>query len=391
MLVQLRTLESLKQEFIIAVRNNCDNVTKVLPTSVINGIAYANAKIVQKINKDAAQVEGKLFPEYANSTVLDNIALRDGIPARGGAIASSVVLLFQASSGTVYPINTQVSSASGVIFQTTASLTIDNNAFGFISAVATTTGLSTNIDANTATIFLGTPPLGHISVTNPFMSVNGADAEDDYTFRKRLIGAENILSRNTQAFYEALITNINPNVIRINTSKLNSIDNSFEILVVQNNLADFNSTDLLAINNGIQSYLPFSDYGTTKIIVSNITWTYIDISLHIKMASGGVLATIAKQMQINLSTYLDLTQWSFGGTVSYYDLISQCENIPNVIDIVGNSFLPNADVLVSSNSLPRIRNFTITDDLTNTTVGNVLTPAFWINTNNNVYFTQILA
>ena len=392
MLTQLRTLEDLKQEFFIAIRNNSsDKVTKILPTTVINGFGYAMAKIVQKINYDCAQIESKLFPEYANSTVLDNISLRTGIPPRGGSIAASAVLLFQAAIGTIYPSGTQVITASGVTFQTVNSLTIDYNGFGFALSLATTSGASTNVDANSITTLVSTPPSGHISVTNPFMAINGADSETDNVFRNRLVGAENILSRNTESFYEALITNINPNVIRINTKKLNYIDNSFEISIVQNNLADFSSVDLLNISNSIQSYLPFADYGTTKIVVSNINWTYIDISLQIKMATGGVLSDIAKQMQINLSTYLDLTQWNFGGTVSYYDLISQCENINNVIDIVGNSFLPNNDVIVSSDSLPRIRNFILTDVLTGTTIGNALTPAFWINTNNNVYFTQILA
>lgn len=391
MLVKVKTIEQLKQEFFFSLRNNCgDKITKITPLSVTNGFAFAISKIVQKLNKDAAMIEAKLFPETANSTVLDNIASREGVPGRRSSSGSSTVLLFFGALATVYPAGTQVRSIGGVIFETLEELTLSFHRFGFVLAESTTVGSSVNVSPNTVTELVAAPPAGHTSVTNPFRAIGGRDQESDYDFRNRLLQAENIISKNTEAFYEALVYNVTEDILRVHSRGLKTFDDTFELIVVKNNLADYDAGELAAIKNGILNSVPLSDYGDTKISVANIDWTYIDMYIPIRLISGYNLEDVAVQMQAELATFIDLSRWRFGEKVEWDDLLEVCKNTEGVQEIYDRDFLPRVDKTVGEHSLPRIRQFTIKDIPSDTTFGNVFTPAFWNGTIVNNYYVQIL-
>lgn len=386
MIVQLKTIEELKREFLISFRNNCgDKVTKVMPNSVINGFAYGISKLVQKINRDAASIESKLFPEYANSTLLDEISQREGVPERNVASKSTALLLFIADENTVYSLGTQVKSANGVTFTTLSELTIDANGFGFVFAESSLAGINQNVEANSINIMVSLPPIGHESVTNPVRTIGGADIESDFNYKYRILNAQNIFSKNTNAFYEALVRNFDSNVLRVISRNVNRIDNRFEMILVKNSGADFNSNELNNIKTQIKDYLPYSDYGDNTIILSNVTWQYIDIYAPIKLESGYVLSDILKQMQINVVNYLDMNSWEFGKKVDWDVLLQLCYNVEGVRDIDDVSFIPNTDIIVSGFSLPRLRDFTIKDLVSNTIIGRTDTPVSWLYRKENVY------
>lgn len=392
MLVQVKTTEQLKQEFIISLRNNCgDKITKVTPLSVTNGFAFGLAKIVQKINKDSAMIEAKLFPENANSTILDSIASREGIPGRRSSSKSSVVLLFRGTSGTTYPAGLQVRSVDGVIFELKAELVLGTHRFGYMIAESTTFGISTNVSPNSITETVATPPVGHTSVTNPYRAVGGRDEETDYDFRNRLLQAENIISRNTEAYYEALLYTANEDVLRVHSRGLKSFDDTFEIIVVKNSLADFSAGELSDMKTAILNSIPLSDYGTAKISVANISWTYVDIVVPLKLKSGYTLDQVLPEMQILVSNFVDISKWQFGEKLQWDDLLEVCKKTTGVEEVYDDLFTPNSDVLIPEHSLPRIRNFAVRDVVTNTTLGEVTTPSFW--TAGNLfrnYFVEIL-
>lgn len=392
MLIKVKTIEELKQEFIISLRNNCgDKITKVSDLSVTNGIAYGLSKIVQKINKNAAQIESKLFPEKANSTALDDIASRQGIPSRRGASASSVVLLFKATPATVYPINTQVQTPSGIVFTTQAELVINSNGYGFVLGNSTTTGQETNVNANNITILNGTPPAGHESVTNPVKAINGRDIESDYDFRKRLINAEHILSRNTEAFYEALILNDNEEVLRVFTRGSDAVNKAFELILVRNNLGEFSAGELSDIKDGIINNLPLSDKNTTKVNVKNVEFQYIDLYVPLQLKSGYTLDEVIVNIQIEMTTFLDLRKWEFGEKVEWDDLLQICKEAEGVKTVIDKDFSPRIDIQVDSKKLPRLRAFTIKDVDTDTTVGEAFTNSFWIKDNSeNAIYSDII-
>lgn len=392
MIVETKTIEQLKNEFNICFRNNCgDKVTKFSDLSVINGFSFALSKIVQKVIKSAAQIESKLFPESANGTALDDIASRQGIPARRAKSKSSVVLLFKASEGTTYPINTQVKTASGIIVSTQSELVINSNGYGYVLAESTTYGIEANVLANTLVTLVATAPVGHTSVTNPMRAIGGADEESDYTFRNRLINGEHILSRNTEAFYEALIINSNSNVMRINMSGLDIVNKSFEVVLVKNSLADFTNEEIDAIKEDIIDNLPMSDRNLVKLNVSSINYEAIDLFIPLRLTAGYTLANVLRDIQINLATYLDLTRWDFGKTVSWADMYEIIRHTEGVYEIIDTFYSPKKDVLVGSNSLPRIRQVTIKNVDTDEQIGESFTNAFWIRDNSeNYFFNQII-
>lgn len=382
MLIKVLTIEELKRDFEIAFRNNCgDKVTKYSDLSVINGFSYAISKLVQKINKNAAQIESKLFPENANSIALDEIANREGISPRGTGTKSSTILLFKAEEGTVYPQGTMVKTASGITFQTTEELVIGSFKYGFVFSESILIGKSSNVLPNTLVIMVSEPPQGHISVTNLAMAVGGTDEESDYEFRKRIMSSEFLLSRNTESFYEALIYKINKNVLRVKTKATSSLSKSFTIILVKNSLSNFTQNELDEIKEGIQDNLPLSDRNNTKINITNINWTYIDVYVPIKKKQGFNLKDILIDMQIGCANYLDLSKWEFGQKVDWATIYEICSKVDGVDEIIDVNFLPKSDLIVSKESLPRIRMFTVYDVDNQEQEGEQVTPEYFIQNN----------
>ena len=394
MLTKLYTIDELKQQFFIGMRNNCgDKITKISTLSVINGFTYAISKLVQHVIKSAAQIEAKLFPASANQIALSDIALRDGVSAQRGANGSSVVLLFIANSGVYYPAGTLINSTNGIVFVTLADLTIESNGYGYVLANSNTQGFVTNVLANSITLYSGTPPTGHISVTNPFMAIGGVDIESTYDFKNRIMNVVFLLSRNTESFYESLIVNSNSNVLRIYTKSSNSIANinTFEITLVKTDLGIFSDVDILSIQNAIFDYLPLSDRDNVKINLMNIDYTYFNIYVPIRLTSGYTLLQVATAMQDSLSSFLDLSQWQFGQQVYFDDILEICRNTDGVDAIIDTNFIPLNDIIVSANSLPRINLFTIVDVISNTIIGVPLTNPMWIrNVNSDTIFNEIV-
>ena len=218
MLIKIRSLDELKQTFILNVRNKTDKVTKVIATSVINGFAYGFAKLAQKINTDAAYLEAKLFPEYAIGDVLDNISLREGFPQRLSASKSSIILQIKADPGTVYPILTKFSGSANLTFELDSELVVGSTGIAYATATSTLTGKTTLVPAYSVDKILGVVPSTHISVINPSSSIGGQDLETDYEYRARIMNLNNILSSNTEVFYTELIYKIQPEIIKITTN-----------------------------------------------------------------------------------------------------------------------------------------------------------------------------
>lgn len=378
MIIKLKTIEELKKDFLVAFRNNSgDKVTKISPTSIINGFAYGTSKIVQKINSDAALLETKLFPEYASGSYLEDISNREGYPVRGSASKSSVILLFKGENGTVYPLGTQVKSASGVIVETKLELTLGLNKFGYVLAESTLTGSDQNIENNTLNILVSTAPAGHISVTNTVRASGGTDVESDYNYKKRILNSNNILGKNTVAFYEALIRYVNSDVLRVTNEISNRVDNRFNLLLVKNSGADFTTQELTDIKNEIMQYVPLSDYGDETFIISNLEYTYFDMYVPLKLKSGYILENVLTQMQININNYIDLNKWEFGDNVLWEYLLSICLNTEGIKEIDEANFIPMKDIEVTNSSLPRLRNFSVKNLLTDDVINQINTPQMW--------------
>lgn len=376
MLIKNKTIEELKTEFISSLRSNCgDKITKVLPDTVFNGLAFAISKITQKIIKSAAQIEARTFPELANNSTLDQIASENGIPVRYSASKSMVVLLFYAADTTFYASGFQVKNSDGIVFETKKDLTVNENEFGFVVSESLTTGSVNNVEANTLTIPVTTAPVGHVSVTNTFKAINGRDQEAYRDYQNFILNIENILSKNTEAYYDALVRNFNREIIKVYSEVVIGEINSFNLYVVKNNAADLSSGELTTLKNQIVPYTPLSD---NKFNILNVVYTDFDMIVPVRLITGYILADVLKDMQVNIQDFMNLTNWDFGQKLQWDDLLEVCKNTEGIEEVFDSGFYPNSDIQISDGSLPRLNNFTIENVDTGTTIGKSNIPSLSI-------------
>ena len=85
----ISTVQELKDIILEILFTKTDKVSKVSNTSILNALAYGNAKVGQRALKDIALIESQLFPEYATGEYLDAVAARYGIFTRLGSNPSA--------------------------------------------------------------------------------------------------------------------------------------------------------------------------------------------------------------------------------------------------------------------------------------------------------------
>lgn len=187
MRVKIHSTDDLKELFLGTLLNNTDKVSKVSKHSTLSGVGYGVAKIGNKVLKEVALLESRIFPSFARGTDLDFAGGEIGVSPRFSASGSSTSLRVVADTNTTYTASVNTFSGThGVIFEmTTDSVTVDSNGFAFIPVRSQTTGSDTNVSANSITK-VTSAPIGHKSVTNDFIPMGGRDIEDDMSFRARI-------------------------------------------------------------------------------------------------------------------------------------------------------------------------------------------------------------
>ena len=89
MITKITPVEELKQIFLEIFLNKTDKVSDVSDDSVLNAIAYGNAKLTQRTLTNQAIIEGHIFPDSAYGEYLDNLAAIRGVAPRFGAVGST--------------------------------------------------------------------------------------------------------------------------------------------------------------------------------------------------------------------------------------------------------------------------------------------------------------
>jgi uncharacterized phage protein gp47/JayE len=178
MFTKLLTIEELKGVFSEILLNKTDNITKVTDGSVVGGYAFGSARLAQKINKDIAILESKIFPDTASGSHLDDIARLEGVGQRTGARQSSTYVRVVGAAGTSYVAGTHTfKSTSGLDFDVDSNYTIGVHGFGYVKIRSRNTGSNTKVDA--LTINQVSPvPTGHQYCINEFAANYGDDKEN---------------------------------------------------------------------------------------------------------------------------------------------------------------------------------------------------------------------
>lgn len=365
------TISFLKSLWVETFLNKTDRVSDISDNSVLNGVAYANAKVAQKCLKDIAIVEAQVFPEMASGEYLDRAAQLFGVPPRQGALGSStyVRVFTDGTQDVTYTAGTNTFvNNDGVRFQIEETVTIPAEVgYGYVKVRSESTGSFTNVDANTIVNIVPVPQ-GHLECTNEYFAEGGRDEEDDEMFRLRILNHQNIYSVATLEKLVQVFRNIDSRVLKIMYVGVEE-DSFLHIQVVTQNGQDLTQEELDSLLEQATPYFGIGDLivsgGIMGIVLENATWYEVGgdtgIDFRCELVPGYEVATVRKNIQIGLSKYLDFRYWEAGQKVEWDDLLEIVKNTEGVKYVSSEWFRPNTDETVSEFMLPRVKKFRMRD------------------------------
>lgn len=374
MITRVQTIAELKQLFLEIFLNKTDKVSDISDNSVVNATAYGVSKVAQKCLKDIAIVESHIFPDFAYGGYLDKSATLFGVPGRLTiGQGSSTYVRLVGNQGIVYPADTTfLKNYNGVNFKLDETVTIpaEGYAYGKVSSIET--GERTNVEPNSI-IALSPEPSGHIGVTNEYYAVGGYDVESDEMFRRRIKKHLNIVSQNTISYIEQVFRNQAHNellsgelrrkcgdVLRVINLGINETGLK-ELAIVLQNGATLTVNELNELLAVVTDYFPISDINRfgelIGIKLNNITWQEINLDFRIQVEEGFDSNEVRKNIQVNLTKYVDFRFWDVSKKVEWDDLLQIVKQTEGVRYVPDKTFTPNVDIEVPFFKLPRIKGF----------------------------------
>lgn len=367
MFTKLISIEEFKAIFTEILINKSSNISKVSDGSVVNGIAFGNSKIGQKIVKDIAALEARIFPDSSYGTYLDDLATLNGVGQRFGAKQSSVYVRVNATPGTVYQAGVHIfKSLNGYQFTIDSNYTVGQFGWGYVKVRSVNTGKAANVDAFTITTVYP-QPAGHQYCINEYAAQYGTDSEVDDVFRVRVKEGVNILSRETLSSIEQSFMKINENVLRIFYIGNDPVNNNPTLALLSENGIDFTTQELADMLLRCEKFLSLSEMrpegsnGAVNLNLTNVSWQPIDISCRIDLDSSYNPDDVRKTIQILLNKYLDYRYWRVGTKIQWVNLLEIVQRVPGVNAISDQYFFPSTDISIPINKLPRIRGFQMLD------------------------------
>lgn len=337
-------------------------ISKISNHSVLSGVAGGVAKVAGKAEKDIVLAISQLFPDNAYGSQLDQVADNFGIGSRATALGSSTYIRLVASVGTQYLANVNYfTSNTGIRFELEQDIVIGSLGFSYVKIRSITTGASTNVDP--LSIFKCSPqPSGHINCINEYMATGGRDVESDDIFRARIKDGGNFLARGTLSMLEQVFIKINMKVLKI-VNFGTQRDGKLTLAIITQNGVNLTSSELQELLEKSSKYLNLNEYrpfGTNFVGLKlvNIDYQVVDVSMRVQLNSSFNPDDIRKQMQINLSKYLDFRYFdAFRNQLQWDKMLQICQNIPGVVYIPDQYFYPRTDLVVDVFTVPRLRGF----------------------------------
>jgi hypothetical protein len=353
-------------------------------------VFYGVAKTGQKALVDIANIEAQLFPEYATGNLLDNAAARLGVAPRFGASGSSTFVRLVGAPGTTYLAATHtIISTSGVVFEFSNNVTIPQDGYIYANVSSRDTGARTNVNPYTLTT-VSPVPTGHDYVINEFKSIGGADAEDDSSFKQRIINYPNLLSETTLEKMNQVFIKQNNNVLRTIYKGLSTTGKN-KLGVLTQDGSELTTTELDDLLNYVKTYLSINDLriegnDIVGIELENIDFYPIDVDFRVDIAANYDADSLRVEIQTKFARLVDYRFWEDGGVVQWDDLLQIVKDTQGVRSVPDKRFLPQSDIVVPIGQFPRFRGF-IMRDLSGSILvdsqGN-LDPVFFSNTINEI-------
>lgn len=364
MITKITPVEELKQIFLEIFLNKTDKVSDVSDESVLNAIAYGNAKLTQRTLTNQAIIEGHIFPDSAYGEYLDNLAAIRGVAPRFGSSGSTTYVRVTADEGTSYIAGTHTfTSTSGIVFDLEESKVVGINGYAYLKVRSQQSGLNTNVDA--LSINKVSPvPEGHISVVNEYAATGGADQEGDDLFRERIKTNMNQMSRTTLSYLEQVFMKINPRVLRLHKGGVDS-DGRFNLIVVSVNGQNFTDDEFNEILSKSEEYLSLSELlrenSGFSLKLNNVDWLPVDIEFRADIDPAYNVDVVRKNIQIQMNKLFDYRFWKYGDKVEWENLLYAAKNVEGVRYVPDTHFYPQSDINVPRYRLPRVRGFVMRD------------------------------
>lgn len=360
------TSEERKQLFAEILLGKTNKINKISDNSVVSGVSYGVGKVSGKAEKDIVLALGKLFPDTAFGTQLDQVAQDYGVSFRFDASQSSTYIRVVADPGTQYTAGVHVfRSTEGIEFDIEKTTVIGTFGYSYIKVRSIDSGNKTNVKPGS--ISLVTPiPSGHRFCVNEYRSSGGRDIEDDLIFRQRIKDGPNILARGTIATIEQVFMLINSNVLSVRYQGINSFGQLKLVVTTQNgiDLSKGEITTLLTKSEeflGLSELRPFGrkSYG---VEIVNMDWQPFDISFRGVLLDSANVDDVRISIQTRIAKYIDFRFFESGITkVEWDNLLSIVKNTKGMKYVPDEFFYPNIDIPTDSNKLPRLRGFLMLD------------------------------
>lgn len=361
MITTVQTIEKLKSLFLEIFLNKTTKVSDISDNSILNATSYGVAKVAQKCLKDIALVESHILPNSASGSYLDkSAALFGATPRNTVPSSSSTFIRIIAAPGTQYVAGVHTfNNYNGIQFRLISDITIGDLGWGYAAIRSINSGANTNADPNSI-ITVNPEPVGHIGCINEYRATGGADAESDELFRIRVNEHNNVLARGTLSYLTEVLRTLNGDILRVINLGNNEVGKR-ELALVFSNGQSLNPTELSNLLEQLTPYLSITDvnvFGNSiGISLVNIEWDYIDLDFRVQLNSTYDADLVRKQIQVNLTKYLDFRFWDNSKKVEWDDLLQVVKGTEGVKYVPDNFFNPRTDKTVPYYKLPRIRGF----------------------------------
>jgi hypothetical protein len=363
-MINVTTNEELKRIFTEILLSRTDAVTKISPGSVLNALAYSNAKLGQKVMANIAVAQSMFLPDETYGQGLDELAEINGISPRFTTLGSSTYVRVNAQPGTVYTSGTHTfSSNNGIVFNLDATFTVGDSGFYYAKVSSVATGSETNINAFTIST-VNPIPNGHQLVTNEFMAIGGRDAETDDQFRDRIKTTINVVAMNTISRIENILIKINSKVSRVFHNGTND-EGKIVLSVLTQNGSDLTSPELVTLTNGLIPFLSLNELNPNGldgigVVLTNVIYQPIDISFRCVVDPLYDPVEVRKFAQQKMGNYVsEMINKSF--KVEWDDLLQLAKDTDGITYVYDNYFFPSQDLLIDFNKVPRVRGFLMLD------------------------------
>lgn len=147
--------------------------------------AHATASAVEGLYQHQAWIVRQIFPDTADSDMLELHAQVRGLSRKQATLASGTVTA-SGTAGTAIAAGLLLKTASEAVYQTTAAVVLDGNGQASVPVRALSAGEVGNLAAGTILTWQS-PPLGLAGTATAGALVGGTDAETDASLLARLL------------------------------------------------------------------------------------------------------------------------------------------------------------------------------------------------------------